>query len=330
MDNTNTKKNYNINESLSFMDINNTNIIILPPGFILNNKVFDIKPRIIKIGSDEYTFNKKISHGTYGYVYLYSSYKNKIAIKISDDVNDLYVDIIVLNKLKKKKCDNVFVESYVCDYKYKYQNEEITTKIIIMDNYDGNILDFVYGIFNNMDKNIKYVFILNIIKQISISIKCLYDNDLFYADITPNNILYKNTSFHSVKIVLGDLGGACCYDNAYTVSFPSIKNKNSDGFIKNISEFDLIWGICVTMMYLLVDQKEITFYKLCDTFLYKNIKNNEDEKIYDEINKIKNIILSEEINENIKKIYENIFLFITNNSFDIHLDDLLNILNINI
>lgn len=296
------------NNVISFMNIDNINITALAPQIIYENKVFCIKPEIIKIGSDEYTFYKKIAYGTYGHVYLYSYYKNKIAIKISENIDNIYLDIMVINYLKTKNCHNIVIESFICDYEYIIHNKKYSTKIIIMDYYDGNILDFVHGIFNNMDDKLKYEFILNIVKQIIISIKCLLDNDLLYADITPNNILYKIISFHSVKIYLGDLGSALPYNDRYSVSFPSIKNKLSDGFIKNISEYDLIWSICVTMMYLLVDKKEITFSGLCKIFLYKNIKNNDDDIIYNEINNIKNIILNKNIDEKTKNIYTNIFM----------------------
>lgn len=317
----------NLNNTISFVDTKSMNIMALAPQIIYENKVFCIKPEIIKIGSDEYTFYKKIAFGTYGHVYSYCYYKNKIAIKISEDINDLYSDIMVINHLKKKNCHDIVVESFICDYEYKIRNEIYSTKIIVMDYYDGNLLDFVHGMFNNMDVNLKHEFILNIMKQIIISIKCLLNNDLYYADITPNNILYKIISFHSVKIFLGDLGSALPINDIYTVSFPSIKNKLSDGLIKNISEYDLIWSICVTMMYLLVDKKEITFNRLCTIFLYKNIKNNDDEFIYNEINAIKNIILNRNMDEKIKNIYDNIFCLITKKSYDICLDDMLLVFN---
>ena len=308
---------------LNYLNTENMNIQIISPKFILENKVPYIKPEKIIINNFEYTFNKKISNGTYGHVYLYSYYKNKIAIKIGNTIEDLYCDIIVLDKLKGKKYNDMIVESIICDYEYTFSNKKYPTKIIIMEYYDGNILDFVHGIFNDMDDNAKYMFILNIIKQIILSVKFLLNNGLFFADITPNNILYKNLSFYNVKLVLCDLGSAFPINNSYCVTFPSIKNKLSDGNIENITESDLIWSTCITMFYLLVDKKTLSFSKICDTFLYKYIKNKNDDEIQNQINIIKNIVLSKNIDENIKKIYNNIFCMMTDKIFELSLEDFL-------
>lgn len=308
---------------ISYLNNKNVNVIAIAPQFILENKVFYIKPEIIKINNLDYTFYKKISNGTYGHVYSYSCYKNKIAIKISDNVEDLYCDIFVLNKLKENDYNHVIVESIICDYEYKFQGEKYSIKIIIMEYYDGNILDFVHGIFNDLDDNSKYKFILDIVKQIIISIKYLLDNGLFFADVTPNNILYKNISFHSVKIVLCDLGSAYPINDMYCVTFPSIKNKLSDGNIENITEYDLIWSICVTIMYLLVDKKNLTFSNICNTFLYKYIKNKNDDDIYNQIDNIKNMILNKDIDESTKKKYEKIFCLMSSKIYNVTLNDFL-------
>ena len=81
------------------------------------------------------------------------------------------------------------------------------------------------GLFNNLKNkydNQRYIDeIKEIYKQLVDICKCLYDQDIYYADFKSGNTFYKIDD-HSdrYKILLGDLGGLCGSEigNQYTVS----------------------------------------------------------------------------------------------------------------
>src|SRR6185437_3005026 len=91
--------------------------------------------------------------------------------------------------------------------------------------------------------------ILNIIIQIIVALKCLYDNGYCYTDIKLENILYRCISENEFKIILGDLGSAVKIGEHSVATFP--RPTNTDGQISGAKQEDVVWGTGILMLQLI-------------------------------------------------------------------------------
>lgn len=300
----------NDNSPICFININD--VLLIPPVNIKCKKIFDIKPEKIIISGIDYIYCSTVANGTYGHVFMYANTKIKIAIKMSLELSDIQMDIDVLKRLENKNC-TVLVETIVCDYEYFIDDVEYKTKLLVMDFYDGTLDNFTKKILYKMDNFIKYTSIFKIIRQLVISVKFLFDNNLYYTDIKTSNIMLKLVSFSSIKLALCDYGSALPINGDYIMSYPTIKHKNGNGFIieNEIEQYDLLWGIGVVILNICVDKNK----KSINFLTYENIRKFEDDQIWKGINEIIEYILNDINHVLLKNEFKNVFEYIFDHNF---------------
>ena len=210
-----------------------------------------------------FKYIKIIGHGSYGVVMQYKDdTDNYIAVKYGkkDDIKK-EKDIILKMINDKNQCSNLVVQ-YI-----------LNPDCIIMENANGTIKDLRVIIEKNKNTNI----IIDVIYAITIAIKCLYDNNLYYTDIKMANILYRNTN-EGIQIILGDLGSIT--DNKNN------KNNYTYTYRPSVSTYDItsiiLWGIGI----LILDLLQINHYTIHEKYIYDNNITFRDKHVNDEVSVI--------------------------------------------
>lgn len=204
-------------------------------------------PGYFNIGEKKYYFKNIINSGAHGKVYKYQSDDmHIIAVKIGD-IED---DIGVLKILKNGNvCKDLYIRSTVTpDNKY-----------IVMDLVNGSLQD-LYKEQNSID----ILFIMHILKEVVVALKCLHDVGLYYTDVTLENILYTCID-NNYKIILADMGSATLYGKDYSIKYPLYSDahkkfendrlrrldKSQDKQKIFTTEKAIVWGVGIFLLQLL-------------------------------------------------------------------------------
>jgi serine/threonine protein kinase len=249
-----------------------------------------------KIENNIYKFNKYINEGTYGTVYMYTNdAQHNIVIKTSDDESDLCDEIKIINKLNKQ---NIYHESIVPSY-------IVNDNVILLDCMDGNLTD-LFKYYKKQDMTLNECTILAIMRHIVNVCLDLYNNDLCYADLKLDNILYKSVNEYEFTIFLGDIGSIVSKNDEAYCTYPLESNYNEEGHcINKTTDNDIMWTIGV-MLIIMINFNDIEKLKLIKKmFKWNAIKNNKEKRnkiikniIVHNINNIYGILISRLLNHN--------------------------------
>lgn len=298
-----------------FSDVTLTGTIVIgPPIFIITNptNLDQLQvPKYIQINSLKFTNPTFINAGHYAAIVGYSDTDKHIALKIGR----IDKDIAVLQKLKKTECGQIIVNSVL----HEEKQENVVNRYLIMEKVNGTLYDIIS--LTNQDTLVSLMIVLNIIMQLTLMFKCLLQIDLVYTDIKLTNILYKCASKDHIKIMLGDLGSAVPKDQEGVATFPPFDKITDEGAIDNAEESDVIWGIGITIFYLL--GYDIAAYFAWNTSASQNeiekqleiLISNTEKKMYN--NKLVSILrmtlnIDKKKRSSIKDVYDEIKKLYTN------------------
>ena len=162
-------------------------------------------------------------------MYVSEDAKYQIAVKYGITTESLDADKRMIKYIEEKK--GKYSELIA---KYILKND-----CIIMEAVNGT-LDDLSSIYKKDMKNI-----VNILYEVIIAIKCLWDIGLAYTDIKMENIFYKMTN-DGIRIILGDLGSISKIGESYTCTYFPPENRENPPTEKTIS-----WGIGILILQLL-------------------------------------------------------------------------------
>ena len=205
---------------------------------------------------------RSISSGTYGEVFHYETPKGEtLAIKVFKK-NDK--ESIIVEKLQENDiniCNTINALS-IENFTLLKDGDKVSAgpgkNVIIMNLAEGELgvlYDYLLDKYHYNNK-IYINEMKEICKQLVDICKCLYDQDIYYADFKSGNTFYKlDDNGDRYKILLGDLGGLCGskIGNDSTVStYPYKGNKKKynkiDCNVKNDMEKTMIHGISVILI----------------------------------------------------------------------------------
>lgn len=132
-------------------------------------------------------------------------------------------ELKILNRLKT---NHIHIQNLISfDMKYAIEREKNTLKNlasnsssqpiatdkriyipIIMPHYDGDLTHFMLKTSKHYKRKLDPEEILDVLLTVSNVYSELMDNDLFYTDIKPGNVLYREYN-GKIQVVVGDLGG---------------------------------------------------------------------------------------------------------------------------
>ena len=131
-------------------------------------------------------------------------------------------ELQILNRLKR---NHIQIQNLIIfDMKYAVEREKKTLKNlasssqpiattkgfyipIVMPHYDGDLTHFMLRKSSNYKRRLNAEEILNVLLTVSNVYVELMVHNLFYTDIKPGNILYREDRNGKIKVVVGDLGG---------------------------------------------------------------------------------------------------------------------------
>lgn len=201
-------------------------------------------------------------------------YPRFICVKASKKVGDLDRDFRIYKSmiLEGDFCDETIMFGYPINTRI---TTGITEPVIIMDRMDGSLYEFVMRNLLLMPFELRMVYTIYIVLELSYSYNCLFEKGYYYLDSKLDNCLYwcNNDQIH---FFLADLGSAIMSGEKEHVTFPrplsdeELENKeipNKLYYLKSV-----IYGCIIMMLQLLV------FNSL--SFLYQGTTTNEERRYY--------------------------------------------------
>ena len=259
-------------------------------------------PTNISVNDVLYQYDHKLGEGAYGIVVSYKSKDDKyISVKMGKHIDDLNDDILALEELNKNKklCNEVVVSSLVTENKCYILMEHLSgTLSNIIDKHqppsyqpwecdictNQNKPNSLNCMICNLQKPIPKIPILNksiilqIIKQITNSLICLFNIKLCYLDLKPANILYRCIKKTQIQVILGDIGSAVKIGTEGISTFPP--PRALDGYIEDANQKDVVWSLGVLLLGML-DPDNFAVY-----FLHNTDKSKKNPPHYTYINRI--------------------------------------------
>lgn len=191
-----------------------------------------------------FQYEKEISCGTHGCVFLYKSSTDenvKLTCKYPKIEDGLEDDIKIINLLKF--CSEYYISSYI------YIHPDSKTEFILMNYMDGDLSNFF-----SKDENCNLNTIIKIMKFLIDALECLYSNGLCYTDMKKPNVLYKLED-DGLKLLLCDLGSATEIGKEGIASYPSIYHYDGKEYKKckncgvfDVYEPDIVWSLGITIL----------------------------------------------------------------------------------
>lgn len=195
-------------------------------------------PTNIKIDDSTYFFTDVLGCGAYGIVLEYANNEKKYSIKIVNNEfdNDVVIGLHIINNIIN--CKQYIINFCILQNK----NPLIHEYYILMDNYEGSLLDLDVKNFSIINK-------INFTIQIIDACKCFKQNGMYYTDLKPSNILFtnRNAEYNFVFADIGSFALATSIMSPATYPHPYHHNK---GFI-NIQYYEasITWSIYVLFLY---------------------------------------------------------------------------------
>jgi hypothetical protein len=200
--------------------------------------------------SDTYTYTgpyEELGSGASGKILAFDVVKNdnpgeskRMAVKqFNQFMNDNYnIEKANLDKMKSIPYLKSIYESWFTDDKFN---------ILCMDMYKTNF--DTYG-FNNVDSE---TFMDKFLLKLIIFIMVLYENNLYYTDLKPANILNNDT-----EMILGDIGSIVFIDNDIDRKTPAITPpyKLAHSFIheahdRNMIRSQTLYALCLNLIIIM-------------------------------------------------------------------------------
>lgn len=230
-------------------------------------------PHSIKIKNKDISYMfvgaQCVGEGAYGYVVVYRELENKtrgIALKIAKRANGINDDIKVANILINSGCQHLAIKSIVIE-----ETKSHFPNCIIMDAVDGSLIELIPQLYKKDKESTQLI--MNILKQITLGLKCLFENNYAYTDIKPANILYSCIDTNNIKVILGDIGSAIEMgksDKAIATYCPYDK-KDQNGILTNPEESDIAWGIGVLLLALMKEDISFLSFRNIEFLEYSSI-----------------------------------------------------------
>ena len=168
----------------------------------------------------------------------YANNEKKYSIKIVNNEfdNDVVIGLHIINNIIN--CKQYIINFCILQNK----NPLIHEYYILMDNYEGSLLDLDVKNFSIINK-------INFIIQIIDACKCFKHIGMYYTDLKPSNILFtnRNAEYNFVFADIGSFALATSIMSPATYPHPYHHNK---GFI-NIQYYEasITWSIYVLFLY---------------------------------------------------------------------------------
>lgn len=155
-----------------------------------------------KVMNDKYVLIKKIGFGSYATVWLsYDLVKHQyVAIKISNrrDILTAINEVINYKTIEELKSKYLIKPIEIFEHENNfYDDDEVSIEhnkhhCIVMELLGSSL----YGILKTQHykSNVKYVNIINILKQVLMGLYDLHEHNIIHGDIKPENILIKNST----------------------------------------------------------------------------------------------------------------------------------------
>ena len=182
----------------------------------------------------------EIASGTFGEVY-------KASFEIDGETMFFAIKYSLDKNLEEAQVVQEYTDGLDCPGIISMKVREIDGEdVAIMPLADGSLHDYL-GKFSHTQAN----HIINVIQE---ALLCLYDNNCYYFDIKPANILFNCDSSGISTIFLGDIGSILPNENdEYATTFPPIMY--SGGYIPVTDEALSIYTyqLCVLYCYLITN-----------------------------------------------------------------------------
>ena len=266
----------------NFIDLN---------GKIHLNQKNDRIVSIIDSKDNIWAFEKKISEGATGEVYLYKSCNDNqvnLAIKyfIAEDEEaeaDMEQEVHIVELFNKHRCRN-FIRAGSKDFK----RDE---KVIIMEEIDGDLTDLDFTLFSKPLK--LYKDLINFIADAS---KCALEKDKLFLDMKSENIGFKICN-SGVKFTFIDLGSFFDIDaEDIMTTFYINYTKFREYYFSN--EVTFVYSVIMTLLNIRLQIENVNYY---DKFITYHLDQMGNEKKY---TSKKRGLLSDKNYKRIKKRFE--------------------------
>lgn len=259
-------------------------------------------PGLLKYNDIDLPVIKYLSHGTYGYVYQYSSltelpenwteindnrgtyYEHISGRKTYDrprNPEEKYYSIAVKVLLKKNDKEISIIENINNYYGRGICNTINARNMVINNNFYNKqvnivVMDMMDNSLDKLPKPKNSKELIDILKYLAETLLCLTNINYAYTDLKLGNILYKCYDDNKIKIVLGDLGSLCNIGKNGTSTYIPPEIYIYKRVICN--EENMVWCLGVLVLELLnIDVKP---------FYHKNVINYKSlPRMVDYINK---------------------------------------------
>ncbi len=179
---------------------------------------------------------KKISEGSYGYVYMLADKNKKYLFAVKTYYNQNDNEFSIIKMLKRKKIDCNLINSRIISYDKK--------KITIMNLMDGTLLEIA-----------KYFTIQNIVtitKQLADTLYYFLNIKLNYFDLKAENIFFKCVNKNTFKIVFGDIGSFCELGKTGVMTWVPWEFRKNKAVMHICNEQSaIVWSLGVVVLELL-------------------------------------------------------------------------------
>jgi hypothetical protein len=282
----------NVNKTIDILDI----LSVKSNKFNRTLNVFEEIIINFRDGQNKkFIFIEEISRGGFGYVTLYASSDEDIAVKYGIENSDLDQDIKIIKKLKMNNiCNKKYIGSYICEKKHE-------KKHVIMPYMDSTLECYIRANLLTNDE------VFQIMIELFNMVICLYEDELYYTDLKTQNVLVKCIENNKVDLLLGDIGGIFEKDSFssenFSFTFPCVfKMINSHKFyfnkINTLSLCDVLFPLGVIFLNL-KKNKNRNLIGLIDNFSHSGILHNNEQirvMLQEEINNYPNLFaLNDEI-----------------------------------